>query len=126
MSSQPPPPPPPPPAPPPGYGQPGSYQSRPGTNGLAVASMVLGIAQIFICIIGGILALVFGYISRRQIDQSGGTQGGRGFAITGIILGWVGIGLGVVYIVVIIIVAATSSDDNNSLGGVVHLALSTV
>jgi len=88
--------------------------------------MVLGIAQIFICIIGGILALVFGYISRRQIDQSGGTQGGRGFAITGIILGWVGIGLGVVYIVVIIIVAATSSDDNNSLGGVVHLALSTV
>jgi hypothetical protein len=71
--------------------------------------MVLGIAQVFICIIGGILALVFGYISRRQIDESGGTQGGRGMAIAGIILGWVGIGLFGVYIVVVIIAAVASS-----------------
>ena len=116
-ASSPPPPPPaaptPPPAPaPPAYGQPPSgygYQSTPRTNGLAIASLVLGIAQIFLCIIGGILALVFGYISRRQIDESGGTQGGRGMAIAGIILGWIGIGLGVAYIVVIIIAAIASS-----------------
>ena len=101
----------PPPAPPPagqqtpGYG----YQTGPKTNGLAIASLVLGIAQIFTCIIGGILALVFGYISRRQIDESGGTQGGRGMAIAGIILGWIGIGLGVAYIVVVIIAAIVSS-----------------
>lgn len=109
MTSQPPAPPPPPPPPPSGYGQSGAYQARPGTNGLAVASMVLGIAQIFTCIIGGVLALVFGYISRRQIDESGGTQGGRGMAIAGIILGWVGIGLFAVYIVVVIIAAVASS-----------------
>jgi uncharacterized protein DUF4190 len=116
-ASSPPPPatPPPSPTPPPApaaYGQqPGGYgyQSTPRTNGLAIASLVLGIAQIFLCIIGGILALVFGYISRRQIDESGGTQGGRGMAIAGIILGWIGIGLGIAYIVVIIIAAIVSS-----------------
>lgn len=95
---------PPPPGQQPGYG----YQAKPGTNGLAVASLVLGIAQIFICIIGGILALVFGYIARRQIDESGGTQGGRGMAVAGIILGWIGIGLGIAYIVIVVIAAIVS------------------
>jgi hypothetical protein len=87
--------------------------------------LVLGIAQIFLCIIGGILALVFGYIARRQIDESGGTQGGRGMAIAGIILGWIGIGLGIAYIVVIII-AVIVSDDSNSRSALVRHALSPV
>jgi hypothetical protein len=118
--------PPPGPTPPPAYGQQAGgygYQSTPKSNGLAIASLVLGIAQIFICIIGAILALVFGYISRRQIDESGGTQGGRGMAIAGIILGWVGIGLGIVYIVVIII-AVVVSDDDDSAHALVRYALS--
>jgi hypothetical protein len=100
----------PPPAPP-AYGQQTGgygYQTGPKTNGLAIASLVLGIAQIFICIIGGILALVFGYIARRQIDESGGTQGGRGMAVAGIILGWIGIGLGIAYVVIVIIAAIVS------------------
>lgn len=120
-----PPPSPPPPAPPTYGQQPGGYgyQSTPSTNGLAIASLVLGIAQIFLCIIGAILALVFGYISRRQIDESGGTQGGRGMAVAGIILGWIGIGLGIAYIVVIII-AVIVSDDDNSRSALIQHALS--
>jgi Domain of unknown function (DUF4190) len=122
--SAPPPGPTPPPAPP-AYGQQAGgygYQSTPKPNGLAIASLVLGIAQIFICIIGAILALVFGYIARRQIDESGGTQGGRGMAIAGIILGWVGIGLGIAYVVVIII--AVVSDDDDTAQAMVRYALS--
>jgi hypothetical protein len=84
---------------------------------------VLGIAQIFACIVGAILALVFGYISRRQIHESGGTQGGRGMSIAGIILGWIGIGLGIVYIVVIVI-AVIASDDDNSRSALLQHALS--
>jgi hypothetical protein len=115
-----------PPAPPapPSYGQQAGYgyQTSPTTNGLAIASLVLGIAQIFLCIIGAILALVFGYIARRQIDESGGTQGGRGMAVAGIILGWIGIGLGIAYVVVIII-AVVVSDDNNNRSALLQLAL---
>lgn len=66
--------------------------ANPPANGLAIASMVLGITGLVILwIIGPILALVFGYIAKGQIDRSGGTQGGRGFAIAGIVLGWIGI-----------------------------------
>jgi Domain of unknown function (DUF4190) len=61
------------------------------TNGLAIASMVLGILWVYW--IGSILALIFGYVAKGQIDAAGGTQGGRGMAIAGIVLGWVGIGV---------------------------------
>lgn len=73
-----------------------SNQSRqvavtaPRTNGMAIASMVLGIVWIYG--IGAILALIFGYKARREIDGSGGSQTGRGMATAGIVLGWVGIG----------------------------------
>jgi len=60
-----------------------------GTNGLAVASLVLGIVWDFW--IGSILAVVFGHIALSQIDGSRGLQTGRGLAIAGVILGWIGV-----------------------------------
>jgi hypothetical protein len=82
----------------PGYAPPRSAIDAPApaaaehrsTNGLAVASMVLGIVWIYW--IGSILALIFGYIAKGQIKASDGRQAGRGFAIAGIVLGWVGVG----------------------------------
>ncbi|MBW3574845.1 MAG: DUF4190 domain-containing protein [Actinobacteria bacterium] len=57
-------------------------------NGLAVASTVL--SALWLWWAGSILGLVLGYVAKRQIDQRG--ESGRGFALAGIILGWVGIG----------------------------------
>jgi hypothetical protein len=57
------------------------------TNGFAVASLVLGLLWIFW--VGSILALVFGYKARQQIDRSGGTQQGRRLATAGIVLGYI-------------------------------------
>jgi Domain of unknown function (DUF4190) len=69
---------------------------RPPTNGQAIASLVLGIVGLAVLpLIPSILALVFGYISKGQIDRSGGAQEGRGYAIAGIVLGWVGIAFGI-------------------------------
>ena len=77
-----------------GYGQPAypqpAYPAQPKTNGMAIASLVLGI--LWICWVGSILALVLGYVGKKQIDNSQGTEGGRGLAIAGITLGWIGIG----------------------------------
>lgn len=61
----------------------------PRTNGMAIAAMVLGI--IWIYGIGAILALIFGYKARKEIDASGGMQTGRGMATAGIVLGWIGV-----------------------------------
>lgn len=89
----------------PQYGQYAPPQQQPvyvtqptKTNGFSIAALVLGIVWIYW--IGSILALVFGYIAKSQIDNSGGTQSGRGMAIAGIVLGWVGIGVLLLLIVV--------------------------
>ena len=82
-----------------------AYVQR-STNGMAIASMVLGIVWIYW--IGSILALVFGYTARKQIAESQGTQQGGGMATAGIVLGWIGI-VAVVGLVVIISALRASS-----------------
>jgi hypothetical protein len=82
-----------------GYpGYPGYPIQRP-TNGFAIASLVLGI--IWIYWIGSILALIFGYIARKQIRERG--EGGGGLAIAGIVLGWVGIGVLALFLIFVVI-----------------------
>jgi len=71
------------------------------TNGFAVVSLSMGIIWYFW--IGSILALIFGYIAKRQIDALQGRQKGRGFAVAGIVLGWVGIGILAIVIFVMIV-----------------------
>jgi hypothetical protein len=77
------------------------------TNGLAIASLVLGIVWVYW--VGSGLALIFGYRARRQIRDSGGRQGGAGLAMAGIVLGWVGIGLGVLFAVLVAVSMRGSS-----------------
>lgn len=70
------------------------------TNGRATASLVLGILGLIVCpLILSVLALVFGYQSRKEIDASEGRQTNRGAATAGIVLGWVGLVLGIVLLV---------------------------
>jgi len=82
------------PAPPPSSQPALPYSAAPktGTNGLAIASLVCGIAGCFT--ITAIVAVVLGFVARNQIEQSWGTQQGSGMALAGIILGFVWIGLG--------------------------------
>jgi Domain of unknown function (DUF4190) len=65
----------------------GGPESNGGTNGLAIAALVLGI--LWLCAIGSVLAIVFGFVALNQIKRSG--QGGRGLAIAGVVLGIIGI-----------------------------------
>jgi hypothetical protein len=89
----------------PAYQYPYALAPSPPTNGMAIASMVLGILWLYW--IGSILALVFGYVALSQIKQRG--EGGRGMAIAGVVLGWIGIGIGIIAIIVAVIVAATAN-----------------
>lgn len=95
------------------YQQPQAQQ----TNGLAIASLVLGILWLYW--IGSILALIFGYRARRQIDESNGAQGGRGLATAGIILGWIGVAmifLGGLAIVAIGVLGEDAETQFNEVG----------
>jgi hypothetical protein len=87
----------------PPYGFAPAARSR-ATNGMAIASMVLGI--IWIYWVGSVLALVFGYVALRQIRDR--DEAGRGMAIAGIVLGWVGVGVAAIVLIIVIVAAATS------------------
>src|ERR671932_2279712 len=74
------------------------------TSGKSTAALVLGILGLVLCpLICSVLALVFGYQARREIDASGGRLTGRGNAIAGIVLGWIGVAFLVLLVVLIVI-----------------------
>jgi hypothetical protein len=68
---------------------PTSGEPHGGTNGFAIAAPVLGILWMYG--VGSLLALCFGYVALRQIRDSDGRQAGRGLAIAGVVLGWIGV-----------------------------------
>lgn len=75
------------------------------TNGLAIASMVLGI--LWIWWIGSVLAVIFGFVSLKQIKERG--EGGRGMAIAGLVLGLIGI----VTLIGVFLLAAITAQANS-------------
>jgi hypothetical protein len=100
--------------PPPGYVPFGMQPPGGGrrTNGLAVASLVLGIVGIILCFlfVPWILAIIFGAIAIKQCNEDP-TYTGKGLAIAGLICGLVGMA-----IIVLIFTTGETNFDFNSIG----------
>lgn len=99
----------PPPSAPYGYSP---YAPTQGTNGLAIASMVLGILWLYW--IGSILAIIFGFIAQSRIKER--NQGGKGMATAGLILGFIGMGT-LVLVILLVTLGSNASVKFNSIGG---------
>lgn len=98
--------------PPPGY--PAPYPPGPGyygpsTNGLAIASLVLGLVGWTFCGIGSVVAVILGFVSHSQIQGSQGRQSGSGMAKAGIILGFIGIA----FWVFLFVLSLATGDNSN-------------
>ena len=91
------------PPPPPGsYMQPGMGYAAQRTDGLAIASLVIGILSLvcfFLCagVVLGPTAAIMGFISRQRVATSGGSLGGGSLAIVGLVLGVIGFVASVVW-----------------------------
>lgn len=81
----------PPPPPPADKPPPILAAERPATNVLAIASLILALA--WVAFIGSILAVVFGHVALAQIRASEGREAGRGVAIVGLVVGYIGVGI---------------------------------
>jgi len=89
----------------PAYGQPGTGAPATKTNVLAIVSLIASIAGIVIFwFIGSVVGVICGHISLNQIKRT--REEGRGLAVAGLIVGYIGIALSI--IAVIAIVAWTS------------------
>ena len=81
----------PPPPPPSATPLPILAPSKPDTNTFAIASLILGLTWIWF--VGSVLAVIFGHVAIAQIKASGGREGGRGLAIVGLIVGYIGVAI---------------------------------
>ncbi|WP_457098333.1 DUF4190 domain-containing protein [Microbacterium sp. P5_E9] len=86
-------------APAPAYG---AY-AAPKTNVLAIVSLVAALVGMFIIpFIGSVVAVITGHMSLSQIKRTG--ENGRGMALAGTIVGYVGIGLSIIGFIILIAV----------------------
>ena len=97
----------------PGWGQGPSQGWGHGTpwaparnDGMAIGALVCGILSItcagFLGIVLGPVALALGTRSRRRIGQSSGTLKGEGMALTGVVLGAIGVVASIAYLVFLV------------------------
>jgi hypothetical protein len=102
------------------------------TNGLAIASLVLGLAWVVVGPLGfftGIAAVITGHIARKQIRER--QENGAGMALAGLILGYVSIaisilaaiGLSILFLAVIpAVIENEVRDDAQAFGEAAVLA----
>jgi len=114
--------------PPGAYGQPGwypqpGYQGMPAwtggagypapqTNGLAIAALICGVAQIAAGPLTGIPAIILGHVARSRIRQTG--EQGAGMALAGLILGYIGLVLAIILVIAVIAAVSTVTVRNQT------------
>lgn len=82
-------------------GGPAGYPAPPKTNTLAIVSLISGIVGLVIVpFIGSIVAVITGHMSLSQLKRSG--EAGRGMALAGTIIGWVGLALAIIGLILFI------------------------
>ncbi|MBN1289037.1 MAG: DUF4190 domain-containing protein [Actinobacteria bacterium] len=98
--------------PPPAYSAP---MARTETEPMAIASLVLSIGGWMFCpFLFSILGVIFGYMARTKIRESGGRLQGDGIALAGIIIGWIGVGIVVAVVILFMILLAVGAFETSS------------
>ncbi|MEO1825982.1 MAG: DUF4190 domain-containing protein [Roseibacillus sp.] len=85
---------PPPPQPPIPAPQPAPQYTPPQTSGLAIASLVCSIVGV------SLVAVILGHIALGKIRRSNGAVDGKGLALAGTIVGYVGLFLFIIFVIV--------------------------
>ena len=91
-----------------------AYPPPTGTNSMAVASMVLGVAEFFTMGLTAVPAVICGHIARRQMRMT--QQRGEGLATSGLVLGYMAIIFWAVLIAASLVGVAISIAHNGGPG----------
>jgi hypothetical protein len=80
----------------------GGWPTAPQNSNKAIASLVCGV--LFMCAPASIAAIILGHLALVDIKRTAGRMAGRGMAIAGLTLGYIGIGLTTLYFLFIFVV----------------------
>ena len=80
------------------------------TNSMAIASMILGVAEFFTFGVTSIPAIICGHAARRQIRRTG--ERGDGLVTAGLVLGYLAIVFWTVAVAAVVVGAAVSQSRN--------------
>ena len=86
------------------------FGAQRATNGMAIAALICGVCQIFFWFFSGIPAIVLGHLARKQIRRTG--EAGDGMALAGMILGYVGLALTVLFGIAVVALVITASHSH--------------
>lgn len=76
------------------YDNPNPTSYSPPNSSLSLISVIAGILGLTLFpFAGSVVALITGYMARKEIQESLGTIGGEGLVNAGLLLGWIGVGL---------------------------------
>jgi len=78
-----------------------AFGLSPETSGKAIFSLVCGVLSLFLPF--AIVAVIFGYLSLSEIRKSAGRLAGKGLAIAGIVLGYMGAAATVVLVIIAVV-----------------------
>lgn len=94
-------------------------------SGLAIASLVCGIAAwIIFPVVSAIAAVITGHLAKKEIRASNGTMGGDGMALAGLLMGYIQLGLFVLAIIIItVLVLVFAPSGREVLNGLSMLAV---
>lgn len=79
----------------------------PATNGKAVGAMVCGVLTTMTMGLTGIPAVILGHTARAEMKRTG--EGGEGFALAGLILGWLSVAGWALFLALMVIAGGASS-----------------
>ncbi|MFF8969747.1 DUF4190 domain-containing protein [Streptomyces sp. NPDC014995] len=79
----------------------------PPTNGKAVGSMVCGVLTTMTMGLTGVPAVILGHTARAEIRRTG--EGGDGFAMAGLVLGWLSVAGWAVILAILFLAAVAGS-----------------
>jgi hypothetical protein len=85
--------------------------TTPQNSNLAIASLVCGV--LFLCAPASIAAVILGHLALRDIKRSAGRISGNGMAIAGLVMGYLGIGLTVIYAITMVVAFRTAFNKNS-------------
>ncbi|MEO5713934.1 MAG: type II secretion system protein GspG [Luteolibacter sp.] len=85
------------------------------TSHLAVGSLICGVLGFFTAGLASVVAIVIGHISFSKIRKSAGTQKGLGYAIAGLVLGYVPFVAGILVVCVLKNQAGVAKDYQSDI-----------